>query len=122
MSLSKREQAHLERLLGRTLTEACETAKAQLPGFQWLTHEVDYQRFPASLLVTWVFDTEASRQAALLAGQDQRMNELTGMALAEAGIHLEQVERHVSCDSEQACQRSHAGDWQARLARRRGRH
>lgn len=118
MTLSRREQAHLERLLSQTLTEACETAKAELVGFQWLTHVVDYASFPASLQVIWVFDNEANRQAALAAGQAQRMTDFTAMALSEAGLRIEQVERHVSYDSEQACQRSHAGDWQKRLAHR----
>ncbi|MCO8161261.1 hypothetical protein NJC38_03720 [Pseudomonas sp. 21LCFQ010] len=118
MPLSKREQAHLERLLSQTLTEACETAKAELLGFQWLTHVVDYANVPDSLQVIWVFDSEANRQAALAAGQMQRMNDFTAMALSEAGVRLQQIERHVSCDSEQACQHSHAGDWQKRLARR----
>jgi len=42
MSLSKRTQAQLARRLITSLTEACETAKSQIPGFAWLTHVVDY--------------------------------------------------------------------------------
>lgn len=118
MSMSKREQAHLERLLSQTLTEACETAKAELVGFQWLTHVVDYANFPGSLQVIWVFDTEANRLAALAAERDPRMIDFTAMALSEAGVRVAQASQHVSSDSEQACQRSHGGDWQQRLARR----
>ena len=62
MSLSKRTQAQIERRLITTLTEACETAKTQIPGFVWLTHVVDYEAFPASLKVVWVFDTQASKE------------------------------------------------------------
>ena len=46
----------------RMLTTACETAKSEIVGFQWLTHDVDYERFPQSLCVTWLFDSEASRR------------------------------------------------------------
>lgn len=53
MSLSKRDQAHIERRLVATLTEACETAKAEIVGFCWLTHEIDYAVFPSSLRVIW---------------------------------------------------------------------
>ena len=60
MLLSKRDQARIERRLVATLTEACETAKAEIEGFSWLTHEVDYTVFPASLMVTWIFDTLAT--------------------------------------------------------------
>lgn len=46
MALSKREIAGIERQLVAALTEACETAKAEIPGFEWLTHTVNYTAFP----------------------------------------------------------------------------
>lgn len=100
--MTKREQAHLDRRLIQTLTEACESAKAEIQGFEWLTHRVDYARLPASLRVIWVFDSEASRLAALAAGQGQRMVDFTAMALAEAGLRLAAVDQHVVFDSEEA--------------------
>lgn len=100
--MTKREQAHLDRRLIQALTEACETAKAEIKGFEWLTHHVDYARLPTSLRVIWVFDTEASRLAALAAGQGQRMIDFTAMALAEAGLQLAAPDRHVIFDSEEA--------------------
>ncbi|KPH01953.1 hypothetical protein AEQ67_03340 [Pseudomonas sp. RIT-PI-q] len=119
MGLSKREQAHIERRLVATLTEACETAKAQIVGFAWLTHEVDYVEFPASLRVVWVFDTEAQKDQALAGGQGERMVELTAIALSEADVLVSPVSAHVQFDSEEQCQRANAGNWQQRLARKR---
>ncbi|MEB0046627.1 MULTISPECIES: hypothetical protein [unclassified Pseudomonas] len=119
MSLSKRDQAHIERLLVATLTEACETAKAEIVGFEWLTHEVDYARFPSSLRVVWVFDTQLSKDQALASGQGERMVELTTIALAAADVLLSPVAAHVQFDSEQACQHANGGDWQQRLASKR---
>ena len=84
MSLSKRTQAQIERRLITSLTEACETAKSQIPGFAWLTHVVDYEAFPASLKVVWVFDTQASKDFALADGEARYMGELTAQALADA--------------------------------------
>ncbi|POF44349.1 hypothetical protein B0D71_06065 [Pseudomonas laurylsulfativorans] len=118
MSLSKRDQAHIERRLVATLTEACEMAKAEIVGFQWLTHVVDYARFPASLKVIWVFDTQVDREQALTKGQGDRMVEFTAMALAEAQVQLGPVAAHVLFDSEEACQRDNAGNWQQRLSRK----
>lgn len=46
-----------ENLIIRALTEACEIALERFDGFRWLTHFVDYQRFPASLTIVCVFDT-----------------------------------------------------------------
>ena len=65
MPLSKRDQAQIERRLIATLTEACETAEVEVVGFCWLTHEVDYDLFPSSLRVIWVFDTQANKDQAL---------------------------------------------------------
>ncbi|MBV6824596.1 hypothetical protein [Pseudomonas sp. PD9R] len=118
MALNKREQAQIERLLVVTLTEACETAKAEIVGFEWLTHEVDYNDFPSSLRVIWVFDTQAQMNLALASGQRERMIELTSAALYEADVQLRPIAAHVQFDSEEQCQRANAGNWQQRLARR----
>jgi len=119
MALSKRDQAHLERRLAATLTEACETAKAEIVGFCWLTHEVDYAAFPSSLRVIWVFNTEAEKHQALASGQGERMVELTAEALTEADVGVSPVAAHVQFDSEEQCQRTHGGNWVQRLARKR---
>ena len=117
MPLSKRDQTRMERELARCLGEACETAKAEIVGFSWLTHEVDYARFPESLQVTWVFVTEAHKASALGQGQDARMQALTRAALEEVGVDLSALRLPVRFDSEQACEHSDGGDWARRLAR-----
>ena len=119
MLLSKRDQAHIERRLVATLTEACETAKAEIVGFSWLTHEMDYGAFPSSLMVVWIFDTQANKDQALASGQGERMIELTAMALSEADVLVSPVSAHVHFDTEEQCQRANAGNWQQRLARKR---
>ena len=119
MALSKREQAHIERRLVATLTEACETAKAQIIGFEWLTHEVDFDDFPSSLRVIWVFDTQANMDQALASGQGERMVELSATALSEADVPVRKVSAHVQFDSEEQCRRVNGGNWQQRLARKR---
>ncbi|OPA87593.1 hypothetical protein BFW86_19250 [Pseudomonas fluorescens] len=118
MPPTKRDSARLERQLIATLTDACETAKAEIPGFEWLTHTVDYTAFPHSLRVTWVFDTRANKDRALTAGADQRMRELTAAALHKADVPPLPMARCVQFDSEEECQLKHAGDWRVRLARR----
>lgn len=116
MPPTKRDNARLERRLVATLTEACETAKAEIPGFEWLTHTVDYANFPQSLRVIWVFDTQASKDLALANGVDLRMRELTAAALHDADVTPLNVERCVRFDSEEACSAQHGGDWRKRLA------
>lgn len=119
MNLSKREQSQIERTLAATLTDACEAAKAEIVGFQWLTHDVDYQHFPASLRVIWVFASQAEQDAAIARGQDRLMQELTVAALQAAAIQLDTPAAHVHLDNEQQCLRVDGGNWQQRLARQR---
>ncbi|WP_447740740.1 hypothetical protein [Pseudomonas laurentiana] len=114
-TLGKREMARLERELVARLTEACETAKAEIVGFSWLTHRLDPGNFPASLRITWVFEQEADKAAAVAGAAKARMLALTGMALEQAGIQLDHPAWHVRFDSEEACQQSHDGDWAKRL-------
>lgn len=117
MTSSKRDHARIERRLVARLTEACETAKGEISGFDWLTHTVDYTAFPQSLRVTWVFDTRANKDLALATGADQRICELTAAALQEADIPHAAINRCVHFDCEEDCQRQHGGDWRVRLAR-----
>ncbi|MCP2021428.1 hypothetical protein [Pseudomonas laurylsulfatiphila] len=118
MPPGKRELARIERRLITTLTEACETAKGEIKGFTWLTHTADLSALAETLKVTWVFETLADRQLAQVDAK-ARILELTAIALNEANIDLTPSDRNVRFDSEQECQRTHAGDWKSRLAQSR---
>lgn len=120
--ITKRERSKIERRLSAALTHACEQAKHQLPGFCWLTHEVDYQRFPESLVVTWVFDTHPHLANALKGEARRCINDLTAEALVDAGVDVGDAAKHLDLDSEEACQREHGGDWQRRLRTKPTRH
>ena len=101
MAASKRTYAGIERELIRTLTDACETAKSEIVGFQWLTHDVDYQHFPQSLIVTWVFDSEANKAKALAGAANARILELTLAAFEAVGISVARIADHVAFSVEQ---------------------
>jgi hypothetical protein len=101
MPSPKRKHSGIERELIRSLTTACETAKSEIVGFQWLTHEVDYEQFPQSLVVTWMFDSEASRARALASGDKARMQALTQTAFDEVGISVSTIASHVAFSVEQ---------------------
>lgn len=117
MALSKRDIARIERELVTALTEACQTAKAEIPGFEWLTHTVNFADFPGSLRITWVFNTRANKDHAVSAGLDTRIRELTAAALHEAQIPPVPLQRCVQLDSEEACHTQHGGNWRLRLMR-----
>ncbi|NWC96304.1 MULTISPECIES: hypothetical protein [unclassified Pseudomonas] len=117
MPSNTRDSARIERRLVAALTEACEIAKAEITGFDWLTHEVDYAAFAKSLQVVWVFDTRANRELAVSQDNGARMRELTASALEEAGVERPASERYVCFDSEEECHLQHGGDWRLRLAK-----
>ncbi|MEH6501707.1 MAG: Fis family transcriptional regulator [Pseudoalteromonas distincta] len=106
----------VEKQLVASLTAACEAAKREIPGFLWLTHEGDSRLSPGSLHVVWVFDTQESLAHALETGQGKRMYGLTAEAFRQAAVPITAAEAHVSFDTEEACERHNAGNWQARLA------
>jgi len=113
----------MERQLIACLTEACEVAKAEIPGFDWLTHDNGNHEFPTGLRVTWIFDTQANLDRALANGGDRRMRALTTAALEETGMGSQTNSACLQFDSEEACLRAQNGDWLARLAQiRRTRH
>ena len=121
LPLSARQQRQLDRELSRTLTQACDVAKAEVEGFGWVTHEVRWDDFPASLRVIWIFESNADIARALKEGWNQRLLALTDRALRDAEITVKRVEQHMDLDSEEECQRADAGNWRARLDRHHGR-
>lgn len=96
MSSPKRKYSGIERELIRALTLACEMAKSEIVGFQWLTHDVDYEQFPQSLVVTWMFDSEANRTRALASPDKARMLALTQAAFDEVGVSVTSIAEHVA--------------------------
>ncbi|WP_019530677.1 hypothetical protein [Dasania marina] len=106
-------QKKLDHAITLALTEVCESLLKQVLGFQWLTHQADYARFPGSLMVTCVFDTEAHRQAQ---ADSAAMRSLIQAALLKIGVTLPAVVKQVVFDSEEACTQQCEGDWQRRLA------
>lgn len=101
-----------------TLTDVCEQTLGQLAGFEWLTHQVNYTNFPASLLITCVFDTEAHRQQAQDSGEAAQLQRLIQARLLKVGVKFKALGQQVLFDSEEACAEQHGGDWGARLASR----
>jgi hypothetical protein len=123
MATTKRQKNQIERQLVVNLTEACEVAKAEIPGFDWLTHDNGSHQFPAGLRVTWIFDTQANLERAIDNGDDRRIKALTKAALEETGVGSQAVSACLQFDSEEACLKAQNGDWPARLAQiRRTRH
>jgi hypothetical protein len=119
MKPNKRELKRMERQLVVALTEACDAAKVEVPGFCWLTHDNGVSQFPANLRVTWIFDTRANLEQALVGGFKQRARAQTLAALEQTGLDPGTIFNCLQFDSEEACTNSQKGNWLARLAQLR---
>lgn len=99
----------------KALTIACETTKQRVVGFEWLTHSANYSNFPASLVVTCVFDTQASLLDAESQQLDIELRKTIQQQLLKVGVLLKDAKRHVCFDTEEACATEHQGNWKKRL-------
>lgn len=108
----------LENNLVGALNLACEKAKLEVSGFEWLTHTANYSNFPNSLIIRCIFDDDASLQTAKDAAHDLTIMTYVHKALLNAGILLKHPKKHIHFDSEQACEREHQGNWKKRIAAR----
>lgn len=100
-----------ESLIIRALTEACEIALERFDGFRWLTHFVDYQRFPASLTIVCVYDTNAQ----LAITDREALCGLIKAELASVGIPIKDIRRQVRFDTEENCSGENNGKWRERF-------
>ena len=95
----------------KALTQACEIAKDRGDGFEWLTHFVDYSRFPDSLEVVCIYNTN---QQLACADRDA-IGVLIEEKLADIDVRFGDIRHHVSFDTEENCERDNNGDWNKRL-------
>ncbi|WP_299973732.1 Fis family transcriptional regulator [uncultured Pseudoteredinibacter sp.] len=99
------------------LTAACDQFLEDIPGFQWLTHQANYTNFPASLMITCVFDTEESSNHT----NKPKIYKVIQSKLLKIGVKFKSPERQVMFDSEEACTHEDDGKWNERLERLKGR-
>lgn len=98
------------------LNDVCEQYFKDIRGFIWLTHQVNYTNFPASLLITCVFASEREKLEALEQGIKAQMEKQIQVRLLKAGVKFIAIGRQVVLDSQEACDNQNMGSWAARLA------
>lgn len=114
-------QSKTEKKIDSNVRLALSTANEQLlkdiPGFQWLRHQANYTNFPASLLITCVFDKQPDEDFA----HTNAIYKLLHAKLLKIGVRLQAPKLQVILDSEEACLEEDNGDWEVRLAGRKQR-
>ena len=93
-------QKRIDNTIGFALTDACEQFLETIPGFAWLTHQANYSDFPASLLITCVFDTGDSQQQAGANGDTRDMQKLIQAKLLKIGVKIKAPKQQIIFDTE----------------------
>jgi hypothetical protein len=115
MKLNKTNQK-IDNNICKALTIACESALHEIPGFEWLTHRVNYTNFPASLIITCIFNNKIDIEEMKKTKQDVLLVHSIQKQLLKAGIVVKNINNQVRFDSEEACSIQHQGEWHIRLA------
>lgn len=112
----RKNDKKLDKQICETLTEVCEASLKENTGFQWLTHLVNYSRFPQSLQVVCVFDTNDQLNVFKANESHLEFNERIQKVLSGIGISINS--RQISYDTEENCSKTNNGKWVDRFANR----
>ncbi|WP_051369083.1 hypothetical protein [Psychromonas arctica] len=85
----------IDKNLRAALTEVCEIALDTVQGYQWITHSVKYDAFPASLQISCGFASVQAIEQLQLAQQDILLKKLIVKHLMVVGINLKDVNKQV---------------------------
>jgi hypothetical protein len=114
MKLTKTTQK-LDNNICKALTIACENSLHKIAGFCWLTHRANYTNFPASLIVTCVFNTEEDIEIMKANDLATGFKQDIQTQLLKIGVILKNMNQNIHFDSEEACEIHHKGQWDERL-------
>lgn len=111
----RKKDKKIDNELRLILTDVCEQALKYIAGFQWLTHLINYDDFPNSLMVVCVFDTNENLNNYLQSDESQALVPLIESEFKKMDIKLKPIGPHVSYDTEENCLQQHNGNWALRL-------
>jgi len=86
-------------------------------GFQRFHHQANYTNFPASLMITCVYDSIVNAETAETE-QRAQIAKLIQAKLLRVGIRFKKLDNQIMIDSEEACHNEHQGDWGQRFEAR----
>jgi hypothetical protein len=98
----RKSDKKIENLLITSLKGACEDALGVYEGFEWLTHAVNYQKYPDSLLIICMFDTNENLSKTINKDNGDEFKALIAAKLLLGGIQLKDAGKHIKFDTEEA--------------------
>ena len=112
----KKQDKKLDNSIIKALTQACDKALEEYPGFCWLTHRVNYNQFPQSLKIICVFENNLQVNELLKSSDYKPFIQNIVSHLNQLDIKFKKAESHIFFDNEEDCSREHNGNWQIRLS------
>ncbi len=111
----RKSDKKIENQIRDVLTDICEGTLKGYDGFLWVTHTVNFSSFPQSLKIVCVFDTNQGRTNFLEGSGQQQVASVIQSAFNQGGIKLKNMDKHLSFDTQENCDRDHQGKWNLRL-------
>lgn len=112
----RKSDKKLDNQIVKALTQVCHFALEDIDGFEWLTHTVNFDRFPESLKVVCVFNRNDKLAHYLKSSSKGSLALQIINQLADIGIELKNAKNQIELDSEENCTIYHGGNWRKRLA------
>ncbi|MCL1137081.1 Fis family transcriptional regulator [Shewanella pneumatophori] len=81
----------IDKLISGALTLVCESAKEDVNGFLWLTHQVNFSKVSDSLVIRFMFESQTALSEAIEIGQTQQLALLSERILNQHDIKLTQA-------------------------------
>ena len=111
----RKSDKKIENQIRDVLTDVCEDTLKGYDGFLWVTHTVNFSSFPQSLKIVCVFDSNQDRTNFLEADGQHKVASVIQNAFNQVGIKLRSIDKNLSFDTQENCDRDHQGKWNLRL-------
>ncbi len=92
----------IENAIREALTDVCNIALKKVPGFKWITHRVNYNNFPSSLVITCVFDNDETLHATQQSEYGKYLLQIIQQQLAAYKINVSKISSAVRFSTEAA--------------------
>lgn len=93
----RKNDKKIDNKLRQALTEVCDYALQHSDGYQWITHSVNFEKFPESLIITCIF---SDQQSAEHAQQQGTLLNMIQQKLKDVAIDLHQSNKQIRFESE----------------------
>ena len=112
----RKSDKKIEKQLRDGLTNVCDHLLDQALGFEWITHTVNFNRFPNSLRIICIFNSKNAEESFRHSPHCSDLLAVINHKLQQQGLPITLSATQLHFDNEESCQLHHQGNWSARLS------